>query len=117
MEVDALIRPIGLALLLNVWFNTKAFVEYLDYFGLFIHSFLIYKFKNKQEEGSLLSYPAFLTSEFPDSFCLKILACPICLATWLNIIAFTIDLSFSNFVVSYYLTLVFYYFLQKLQNA
>ena len=52
MEIDALIRPIGLALVLNVWFNTKAFVEYLDYFGLFIHSFLIYKFK-KQTRGRL----------------------------------------------------------------
>lgn len=117
METDFIIQALTISLALNIWFNTNAVVEYLDYFHLGTHTLLVFKYRESQRGGSLLSYPAFLLTESPDSLFVKIISCPICFATWGNLLTLLAGRGFADFIFSYSLSLVFFFILTKLKNA
>jgi hypothetical protein len=117
METDFIIQALTISLVLNIWFNTNAVVEYLDYFHLGTHALLVFKYMESRRKGSLLGYPAFLLTESPDSLFVKIISCPICFATWANLSTLLMGCGFVDFIFSYSLSLVFFFTLTKLKNA
>jgi hypothetical protein len=74
-----------IALILLVWFKTEAWLEYTRLFRLNFLSF--YKdFDMKQSEDASLTYHMYLR-RYHNRFLVRLITCPICLATWLGILA------------------------------
>lgn len=71
------------AMLLVIWFETNAFVEYTAALGLskFLHIGEYQAFTGSCDASSFLSYPKFLFEFFP-SFLTRLLKCPICVSVW-----------------------------------
>ena len=71
------------AMLLFIWFNTPAFVEYMRAFGL--SKFLyVGEYLDITENDPALAYHTFLASNYP-SFLTRLLNCPKCLGVWIGI--------------------------------
>ena len=100
-------------LLLNIWFNTNAIVEYFVFFNLG-HWIDADGYKEYIIDKTFLSFPTYLIIKYPDSFVFKILACPICTCTWLNILFLLIDLNIIRFIYCYTLSLFLFFMLQSL---
>ena len=89
---DLLLNAFIVFLLLNIWFNTNAIVEYFNYFNIG-HWIDATGYKKYIIEKSYISFPTYLIIKYPESFVIKLLSCPICTCTWLNIFLFIIDLN------------------------
>ena len=79
-----------IAFIMLIWLKSDAVVEWGTLFGL--SKFLkIKEFRNERLEsamcGSSLNYPDFLKEKYNYNFITKMLACPLCLCTWLSSIA------------------------------
>ena len=107
-----LIAVCSIAYILEVWFNTEAFIEYatvLDYTEFFkIEDYLLLKDKGFNE-----GYLAFLKLHF-DCLLVRIVTCPTCLSFWLSFF-----LCLGSFHLFYtlsiaFLALLFYRVLSKL---
>jgi hypothetical protein len=74
-----------ISVLLIIWFRTDAWLEYCRLFRLNRISF--YKdFDAKRYEDVSLTYRLYLRRDH-DCFFVRLITCPICLTTWLGIIA------------------------------
>lgn len=98
-------------LILIIWFQTEAFVEYCNLFNI-QQLFFIGEFVTFKQEGGSLTYPEFLLERTNNSFIAKLVSCPICLSVWLGLITsmFTTLLYFPIITVSslilYYITIL-----------
>jgi len=77
--MSIIVVALAVAYLLEVWFETKAFIEYCRQLGVrkwYVGEYL---------EGICdhLSYPEFLVEHHGEEFWVKLVTCPICLAPWL----------------------------------
>ena len=96
--MDIIIASCSIALVLYIWLETDAFVEYvkmlrLDRNMLFmflrVNEYEEYISKNLEED---MTYPDFLSYEC-GSFFTTLISCPICVSVWLSI--------FSGFYLSF----------------
>ena len=91
----------GLTLL--VWFRTDAWLEYTKLFRLNWLSH--YKdFEVKSAEDVSLTYHVYLR-RYHDSFLIRLITCPICLAIWIGVIfsilQFMLLMAFSIFTIAF----------------
>ena len=86
----------NIVVLLYIWLDTDAFIEYAELFHL---SFFKYKeFRQKQllnRLGTPLSYVDFISMEY-NSFFVRLITCPICLTVWLTLLFSSLN-KFSNY--------------------
>lgn len=103
MITDFLTVTCAIALLLFVWLETDAFVEYVKLLKLnnlasfnFLRAneYEDYMSKNLEEE---ITYPDFLSSNY-NNFFTSLISCPICVSVWLSIFC-SFYLSFALFPV------------------
>jgi hypothetical protein len=103
MIIDFLTITCAIALLLFVWLETDAFVEYVKLLKLnnlasfdFLRAneYEDYMSKNLEEE---ITYPDFLSSNY-NNFFTSLISCPICVSVWLSIFC-SFYLSFALFPV------------------
>ena len=68
--------------LMFIWCETEAFVEYCTTFNLGWTMFGLVKYKETKKTMPMVDYHTFLLMECPDSFFIKLITCPICLMVW-----------------------------------
>lgn len=101
-------------LILIVWFNTDAFVEYSRILRL-NHLFKIDKFDEAYKNDFELTYLLYLRRDH-NCFFVRLITCPTCLAFWLSLIgSITSDVGFSMPFV-YLLSVFLYYLFVKIQK-
>ena len=98
--------------LLLIWLRTNAFAEYLTLFRLsrFFH---IAEFNELHTNGYGGTYVDFLYEYYKDSFFVRLIACPICLSTWIGVLGIVLLDFFSGFLLAP-LVLFFYLVLNKM---
>ena len=69
--------------LMFIWCETEAFVEYCTTFNLGWTMFGLVKYKETKETMPMVDYHTFLLMEHPDSFFIKLITCPLCLIVWI----------------------------------
>jgi len=69
--------------LMYIWFETEAFVDYCDTFNLGGVMFGLAKYKEKKERMPMVDYHTFLLMDAPGSFFIKLITCPVCLIVWI----------------------------------
>ncbi len=95
-------------MLMNLWFNTNAFIEYCEIFCLGD------VFKSKEyfdfnvENESSLHYTHFLKINY-DCFFIRLITCPQCLCLWLNLSLTFFHKNILIFIYSYTLSLFLFY--------
>lgn len=92
---------------LNVWFNSNAFVEYSRYFNLGFY-FYTYDYEKKLEQNPDLTYIDYLRV-YHDSFYIRLITCPLCLSIWLNVLTCLFFTNFSLFFLNAWLSLILFY--------
>ena len=97
--------------ILIIWFETNAFVEYLCPFRFL--KFLRIKEYRERDESLGVPYPDFLEMR-KGNFLTRLLACPLCLGVWINIIGAVCVGKAYVFFASFYLSLIFYFLLKYL---
>jgi len=87
MILELLFMSSTVALILLVWFNTEAFIEYTKLFSG-TRFFLVDDFREKQKEyvypAPHLDYISYLV-QYHDSFFIRLITCPLCLSFWLTV--------------------------------
>ena len=73
-----------ITLVMLVWFNSDAFVEYAKLVGG-AKSFGVTEFEKQQEKTATLDYHGYLL-ENKNSFFIKLITCPLCFSVWISII-------------------------------
>ncbi len=68
--------------LMYIWFESDAFVEYLTTFNLGWILFDLGKYKEEKSKIPSLDYHTYLLMNYSDSFFIKLITCPICLICW-----------------------------------
>jgi hypothetical protein len=99
--------PLIVCFILNIWFNSNAFVEYVNFFnvGFCFHT---YEYQEKQKENPQLTYINYLKI-YHDSFYVRLITCPLCLSIWLNLSVCLIFINFSSFFFNAWLSLFLFY--------
>ena len=101
--------------LLVVWFETDAFVVYLTTFGLGWQTFDLARYKDESEKDPMLDYPSYLLMNYPDSFFIKLLSCPLCIGVWISLFCVVVfGFSLAIAPVIYVFSLVLFFLLCKL---
>ncbi len=105
-----------LAILLLIWFNTEAFIEYAQVFKI-TDCFKIDEFiKVRQEtQDPSLTYLTFIAEHY-DCFLVRLITCPICLSIWLGFILSIFLASFKLCLAISFLGLSLYYALIRLMR-
>ena len=105
---------------LYIWFNTNAFVEYLNMIDKAAGKFTkernegLEKYRKQKELSPSITYPDFLIIE-NENFFTKLFSCPVCLGVWINIIPlFFMEVSTINYFPSLILSFYVYFNLTKL---
>jgi ABC-type transport system involved in cytochrome bd biosynthesis fused ATPase/permease subunit len=75
--------PVILAHLFILWFETEFIIEYLKLFRLYKVLNVFQIFVEQEKAGSPLNFKEFLMNNY-DSFFVRLITCPICLATMLS---------------------------------
>lgn len=95
-------------LILIVWFNTNAFIEYTYVFNLQklvkAQEYLDFNIDNQTS----LHYTHFLRLNY-DNFLIRLITCPICLGVWLNLFSLFFNKNFIVFIYSSSLSLFLFY--------
>ena len=99
------------ALILLVWFNTDAFIEYLKYLPFDLFKIKSY-FTAKQNDVTL-TYHNYLLFNY-NNFFIRLITCPICLNVWLSIINCIIFTNILYIPIVCIISLFIYYLLTKL---
>ena len=93
----------GLSIVLLIWFQTNAFVEYARLFGF--KKFL----KNYEEDEQMgISFPDYLLMT-RNCFFFRLISCPICLCAWLSLSTLFVRCSVYTFSGIFYLSLFLYF--------
>lgn len=78
--------PFILAFILVVWFETNAFAEYTDLFGVYKFVRHLKTYKTSREQGSPITYQEYIQL-YHNNFFTRLITCEVCLTTWICIIA------------------------------
>lgn len=115
--------PFILAYLMLIWFETNAFIEYSFLIKLDKIFPLFKKYRIMEEAGSPLNFKEYLGQFYSRNFIVRLITCPICLATWLSIIAslILIILGYKYAVILLfpiaYISLFLYEFIKKIMKS
>ena len=108
---------------LYIWFDTNAFVEYLNIIDKTLSKFTkeknedLEKYYKQKELSPSITYPEFIFTE-NENFFTKLFSCPICLGVWINIIpSLVMSAPLSYYFPSLMLSFFLYYGLNKLING
>ena len=108
---------------LYIWFDTNAFVEYLNIIDKTLSKFTkeknedLEKYYKQKELSPSITYPEFIFTE-NENFFTNLFSCPICLGVWINIIPlFFMETSIINYFPSLILAFFVYFNLTKLTNG
>ena len=112
--IDFVSYSFSVALVLIIWFETDAFVEYLSFLRVGRRFFKLDRHAELREKMGM-SYSDFLSMNY-DNFFINLITCPICLAIWLNIFLIFSHESLSLFVVSTYISLSLYFIFKILMR-
>jgi len=120
---DIIISSSFTALILYIWLETEAFVEYTSAID-FVFSLLtkerneiILKYRKSQELSPSLSYPEFLLSE-NNNFFTRLLSCPVCLSVWVTLAVMWVgSYNLILFPISLIVSLFMYFKLCKTANG
>jgi len=82
MIMDPFYPAITTVVLMYVWFETEAFVEYLTTFILGWSLFDLREYKDEKKKVPSLDYHTYLLSKYSHSFFIKLITCPVCLICW-----------------------------------
>tara|TARA_R100000008_G_C3528635_1_gene138015 strand:+ start:152 stop:511 length:360 start_codon:yes stop_codon:yes gene_type:complete len=105
--IDFILYPFAVTLVLIIWFETDAFVEYLNFLRVGKGFFRLEKYEELKKKTGM-SYTDYL-SMTSSSFFINLISCPICLAVWLNIFLCLRHESLLYFVTGTYTSLVLYF--------
>lgn len=91
-----------------IWFKTEAILEYSKYIPflnkiLKIKEFEDFKFSNSE----YIDYQTFLLINY-NCFFIRLITCPICFNTWLNIFSLFLLDNMCNFFINFILSLTIY---------
>ena len=109
--IEALYQSFFICFILNVWFNTNAFVEYCKYLNFGWLVFYITDYEKRKELAPSLTYVSYLRTTFPESFFIKLITCPVCISFWINVLCSIGVSNWSIFFVNCWLSLALYYML------
>jgi len=108
---------------LYIWFNTNAFVEYLNIIDKSLGKFTkernetLEKYYKQKELSPSITYPEFLAVEY-NNFFTELISCPICLGVWINIVPLLfMETSIMHYFPSLVLSFYLYFSLIKLTNG
>ncbi len=73
-----------IALVLLVWFESEAFVEYATLVGG-AKFFGVNEYKQMQEKNPIIGYHDYLL-EKKDSFFVRLITCPLCFSFWVSVV-------------------------------
>ena len=78
-----------IVVLLYIWFDTDAFIEWAKFLKLSCFKYKEYQNLKKTDFGQTMitNYVDFLTFSYSKWFFIKIISCSLCLSTWMGIIA------------------------------
>ena len=100
--VDALLISLAITFILIAWFETNVVVEYARVFGASLEGY-----KKSEEMG--LSFVDWLSIKY-DNFLVRLITCPICLATWLSMAgAYFFCKNVHCFFIMFYMSLMAYF--------
>jgi len=99
-------------LILIVWFQTNAFIEYCGRFPII--SKIVDNFNKMTQAGLSSSFPSFLALNY-NSFFVRLITCPYCLNFWLSLgTSFFVGYKFFAFI--YITSLIYYILILKLNK-
>ena len=111
---DLILYSFLATMVLIIWFETDAFVEYLAALVGGERFFKLNDYKEmKQRTG--VSYPDFLAVKY-DNFFINLITCPICIGIWLNIFLSLAHKSLLYFVVGAYCSIALYFIFKILMK-
>jgi len=107
--IDTLLVSSGITFILIIWFETNAFVEYARIFGARLEGY-------KKLEGAGMPFVDWLAMKY-DNFLVRLITCPICLATWLSAVSayFFCKNGYSLFMM-FYMSLMAYFLFKTLMK-
>ena len=104
--IGYLLESSVIAMIMHIWFNTEAFIEYITLLNLEEY-FMVGEYKDATKDDPLTTYPEYLIANHSNFFT-RLISCPICLGTqlsiWLSIPI--VILSFKYMIMPYFLFLV-----------
>ena len=107
--IDAVLNSLAIAFILIIWFETNAFVEYARMFGARLEGY-------KKLEGTGMLFVDWLPIKY-DNFLVRLITCPVCLATWLSIIgAYFFCKNVYSFFIMFYVSLMAYFLFKTLMK-
>ena len=74
--------------ILIIWFETEAFVEYMQLFR--IPFFKINEYIKEKNNDCTLDYHTFLITHY-NTFFVRLITCPICTSFWLTVICYILN--------------------------
>lgn len=106
-----LLDSFTIALIMLIWFNTQAVVEYLRLMRFplimsYLEDYVNQKASKKIEFANFIEY---LNFRWPTNFFVKLISCPICLGTWLGIVMGIYEGFFLDGLAIAFLGIFFYY--------
>lgn len=93
---------------LIIWFNTEAFVEYFRYIPILNKKFYIKMYLATKDKMIDLKYLDFIVME-KNCFFTRLISCPLCLNTWLNIFCLPFYSKFIYFFINFIISITAYY--------
>ncbi len=111
---DLLFLSSSVALILLVWFNSDAFIEYATFFGL-EKFFGIDTYRYKLLGNPTIDWIRYLSENY-NSFFIKLITCPLCLSLWVTVVACYLTDSLILIPICNLLSLVFYKLSAKLME-
>jgi len=91
-----------------IWFKTEAFIEYGKLFKPFGNLFKIFDFIKFREKNPEINYHVFLLIQY-NNFFTRLMTCPICINTWINISFIPFLANSANFFVNFTLSIILYF--------
>lgn len=103
-----------ISLILIIWFNTEAFVEYCNV--LRINLLWTKDYLNKKNNDVSLTYHAYLLY-YHNSFFVRLITCPICFSFWVSLfICIFTNITFYKFSLVVILSLFVYFMFDKISS-
>jgi hypothetical protein len=98
--------------ILIVWFNTEAFIEYIQLFR--IPLFKIKEYNIEKEKDCTIDYHLYLKLHH-NNFFTRLITCPICTSFWLSLVgSILFSINLLNFGIIFICSLLLYFLFNKL---
>jgi hypothetical protein len=98
--------------ILIVWFNTEAFIEYMQLFKL--NFFKIKEYNIEKEKDCTIDYHLYLKLHH-NNFFTRLITCPICTSFWLSLVgSILFSINLLNFGIIFICSLLLYFAFNKL---